>query len=168
MSQLCFEDLNVGDRWKSLGRTVTQADVVNFAGMTGDYDPLHMDHEFARDTPFGKPIAHGLLGLAWVAGLGSHSPSVRTIAFLRIVRWEFRRPIYVGDTLYAENEVTDKSLMGRRSGHITWRRRLYNQGDELLQEGEFETLVALAKVQRRAPDVTTAAADPAAPKRAAG
>lgn len=169
MSQtLHFEELNIGDNWKSLGRTVTEADVVNFAGMTGDYDPLHVDHEFARNTPFGKPIAHGLLGLSWVAGLGSHSPSVRTIAFLRIVKWEFHRPIYVGDTVHVENEVIEKSLNGRRSGHVTWRRRLYNQCDEVLQEGQFETLVALAHVQRRAADVPSQVVAAIPAKRAAG
>ncbi len=169
MSQpLHFEDLNVGDSWKSLGRTVTEADVVNFAGMTGDYDPLHVDHEYARSTPFGKPIAHGLLGLSWVAGLGSHSPTVRTIAFLRIAKWEFLRPIYVGDTVHVENEVIEKSLKGRRSGHITWCRRLYNQCDEVLQEGHFETLVAVARVQRRSPDVATPVGATLPAKRAAG
>lgn len=73
---LHFGDLAVGDHWTSFGRTVTETDVVNFAGMTGDYDPLHVDHEFARQTPFGKPIAHGLLGLSLVAGLASQCPSV--------------------------------------------------------------------------------------------
>ena len=80
---LYFENIAVGETWTSLGRTITEADVVNFAGMTGDYDPLHVDHEFARQTPFGKPIAHGLLGLSLVAGLSSHFPCVKTIAFMK-------------------------------------------------------------------------------------
>jgi acyl dehydratase len=168
---LYFEDLNVGDCWASLARTVTQADVVNFAGMTGDYDPLHVDHEYASETPFGKPIAHGLLGLSWVAGLGSHSPSVRTLAFLRITKWEFVQPIYVGDTVHVKTEIVDKHLKGRRSGHVTWRRRLVNQADQVLQEGTFETLVSVAHVARRTREVTssaTAVAGSVSSNRAAG
>lgn len=154
MSELLhFEDLSVGDCWTSLGRTITETDVVNFAGVTGDYDPLHVDHEYARQTPFGKPIAHGLLGLSLVAGLGSHCPCVRTIAFLKIENWEFRKPIYVGDTVHAETEVIDKRTNGRRTGYVTWRRQLVNQAGEVVQSGVFHTLVSVAAVQRVRKDV---------------
>ena len=150
---LYFENLAVGDSWKSLGRTITESDVVNFAGMTGDYDPLHMDHEFARETPFGKPIAHGLLGLSLVAGLSSHFPSVRTIAFMKIENWEFLKPIYIGDTVHAETEVTGKRMNGRRTGCVTWCRRLVNQSGDVVQSGTFETLVSVKQVQRNRPKV---------------
>jgi len=145
---LHFEELTVGDRWTSLGRTITETDIVNFAGMTGDYDPLHVDHEFARQTPFGKPIAQGLLGLSLVAGLASQCPSVRTIAFLKIEKWEFLKPIYIGDTVHAETEVIGKNANGRRTGFVTWRRQLVNQTGAVVQSGIFQTLVAVAKVQR--------------------
>src|SRR5262245_41641888 len=93
---LYFDQIQVGDTWESPARTVTEADVVNFAGLTGDYNPLHVDHEFARGTPFGKPLAHGLLGLSLVAGLGSHSPWMRTVAFVRIREWNFIKPVFIG------------------------------------------------------------------------
>ena len=64
---LYLQDLLPGDEWESLARTVTEADVVNFAGVSGDFNPLHVDHEAARATSFGRPIAHGLLGMA-IAG----------------------------------------------------------------------------------------------------
>ncbi len=170
---LHFEDLAIGDSWKSLGRTVTETDVVNFAGMTGDYDPLHVDHEFARQTPFGKPIAHGLLGLAWVAGLASQCPCVRTIAFLKIESWEFLKPIYIGDTVHVVTEVIDKQLNGRRTGYVTWRRRLVNQAGLVVQSGVFQTLVSVAQVQRSRQEITpptpvVAPVNHAPVKRAAG
>jgi acyl dehydratase len=171
---LHFEDLAVGDRWISLGRTVTETDIVNFAGLSGDYNPLHVDHEYARQTPFGKPIAHGLLGLSLVAGLASQCPAVRTIAFLKIESWEFHKPIYIGDTLHAETEVIGKAANGRRTGYVTWRRRLVNQAGDIVQSGIFQTLVSVARVQREpttvAPPVASAAAEgaPLAVKRVAG
>ncbi|MHB0957354.1 MAG: MaoC/PaaZ C-terminal domain-containing protein [Pirellulaceae bacterium] len=155
---LHFEDLAVGDRWISLGRTVTETDIVNFAGMTGDYDPLHVDHEFARQTPFGKPIAHGLLGLSLVAGLASQCPSVRTIAFLKIESWEFLKPIYIGDTVHAETEVLTKNANGRRTGFVTWRRCLVNQVGDVVQSGIFQTLVSVAQIHRKQSEIPTAAA----------
>ncbi|MGE0761407.1 MAG: MaoC/PaaZ C-terminal domain-containing protein [Pirellulaceae bacterium] len=139
---LYFDNLAVGDRWKSRGRTVTEADVVNFAGITGDYDPLHVDHEFARQTPFGKPIAHGLLGLTFLAGLGSHSPAIHTVAFVGIRQWDFRKPLLVGDTIYAVNEIVALEVNNRRRGRVTWKRQLVNHRGDVLQEGIFETLVA--------------------------
>lgn len=170
---LHFDDLAVGDQWTSLGRTVTETDIVNFAGMTGDFDPLHVDHEFARQTPFGKPIAHGLLGLSLVAGLASQCPSVRTIAFLKIEDWEFLKPIYIGDTVHAETEVVAKNANGRRTGYVTWQRRLVNQSGEVVQSGVFQTLVAVARAQHtpaEVPAATTAtpAEDRVAAKRAVG
>jgi acyl dehydratase len=155
---LHFEDLVVGNCWKSLGRTVTETDIVNFAGITGDYSSLHVDHEFARQTPFGKPIAHGLLGLSLVAGLASQCPSVRTIAFLKIENWEFLKPIYVGDTVHAETEVIGKNANGRRTGYVTWRRRLVNQSGDVVQSGVFQTLVSAAQVHRNPTEVPSAAA----------
>jgi acyl-CoA hydrolase len=111
--------------------------------------------------PFGKPIAHGLLGLSLVAGLSSHYPSVRTLAFLKIDKWEFLKPIYIGDTVYAETEVTDMQLNGRRSGHVIWKRRLVNQAGDVLQSGTFRTLVSLARVHRKPQSTPQKKAEPA-------
>src|SRR5262249_42132347 len=94
---LTFDDLAVGAGWESPARTVTEADVVGFAGISGDFNPLHMDHEAARQGPFGKPVAHGLLGLAIASGLASHSPRVETLAFLAILEWKFLHPIAFGE-----------------------------------------------------------------------
>lgn len=138
---LSFDDVQVGDRWISQGRTITETDVVNFSGLTGDYNPLHVDHEYARGTPFGKPIAHGLLGMSLVAGLGSHSPAMRTAAFVRIIEWRFLKPLFIGDTVHVETEVVAMQANARRRGLITWVRRLVNQDGDIVQEGTTETLV---------------------------
>ncbi len=140
---LYFDMIEVGQRWESPRRTVTQADVSMFAGLTGDYDPLHMDHEFARNSPFGQPIAHGLLGMSFVAGLASNAPRVHTVAFESVAKWDFMRPIYFGDTVHVINEVIEKSPQGKRRGHVQWKRQLVNQKGEVVQEGIFETLVSV-------------------------
>ena len=141
---LYFNDVEIGETWDSPARTVTETDIVNFAGMTGDYNPLHVDHEFAKDTLFGKPIAHGLLGLSFVAGLGSFSPWMRTAAFVRICDWKFLKPIFIGDTVYVRTEIVAKEIRGRgRRGLITWKRQLVNQAGVVVQEGTTETLVEI-------------------------
>lgn len=141
---LFFDDVQAGDRWTSPGRTITETDLVNFAGLTGDYDPLHVDHEYARQTPFGRRIAHGLFGLSLVAGLGSHSPWMRTAAFVRIVEWKFQKPMHIGDTVHVETEIVEKQRSkGRRRGSIIWRRSLVNQAGETVQIGTTETLVQI-------------------------
>src|SRR5262249_16704718 len=94
-----FDDVEVGQEWESPGRTVTEADIVYFAGVSGDFNPIHVDHEFARTTPFRRPVAHGLLVLSVSSGLGLHSPAMRTLAFLQIREWKFVGPVYIGDTV---------------------------------------------------------------------
>src|SRR5712692_3060671 len=96
---LYYDDVEVGQQWESLGRTVTETDIVNFAGLSGDFNPIHIDHEFAKTTPFRKPIAHGLLVWSISSGLAANAPPMRTLAFLSIRDWRFHGPVFVGDTI---------------------------------------------------------------------
>ncbi len=137
-----FEDLAVGQEWLSLGRTVLESDIGNFACLTGDFNPLHVDHEFAANSLYRKPLAHGLLGISWAAGLGSHFPRVNTLAFSAVRDWEFLKPVYAGDTLHLVTTVLDKIENGRRSGKVAWLLKLMNQRAECVQQGVFETIVS--------------------------
>ena len=140
-SALHFDDIVIGQKWVSPNRTVTEADVINFASLTGDFNPLHVDYEYAANTVYRQPIAHGLLGLSWVAGLGSYFPHVKTVAFAAVRNWEFIRPLYFGDTVHVETIAVSKEATGRRRGKAVWERKLINQRNEVVQQGVFETLV---------------------------
>ncbi|HIF31498.1 MAG TPA: dehydratase [Planctomycetes bacterium] len=156
MKYLHFEDVEVGDHWTSPSRTILESDILGFAGLTGDFDPLHVDHVYARESPFGRPIAHGLFGLSLVAGLASQCPAIRTLAFVSITEWQFRNPMYVGDTVHAVTRVEEKRPHGRKSGMVTWRRELVNQEGAIVQMGNFTTLVALARAGERKSKATGA------------
>ena len=139
---LFFDDVEVGQHWESQGRTVTEADVVNFAGLSGDFNAIHVDHEFAKSTPFRRPIAHGLLAWAISSGLGLYCPAMRTQAFLSIRDWQFKGPIFIGDTIRLRTTVLEKETRSRgRRGIIAWRRQIVNQEDKVVQEGIITTLV---------------------------
>ena len=146
-----FDDLVVGDEWESPRRTVTQADVVLFAGISGDFNPIHVDHHAAERGPYGRPVAHGLLGLAIASGLMSQAPRLDTLAFLAILEWRFHHPILFGDTIHGVSrvEALEPSGNGRR-GVVTWYRRILNQDDRLVQEGRTQTLVR-ARPKRKSP-----------------
>jgi acyl dehydratase len=158
---LPFDKLEVGQQHTSRARTVTEADVINFAGVSGDFDSLHVDREFAAQTPFGQTIAHGLLGLSWVTGMATHCPPVQTEAFLGIREWKFLKPIFIGDTLHLVNEVAELHEKGRRRGRVLWRRQLINQHGEVVQEGIFETYVAKSRKAPQRPHFDTNAAQDA-------
>jgi acyl dehydratase len=160
---LYFDDVEVGQEWESPGRTVTETDIVNFAGISGDFNPIHMDHEFAKTTPFRRPIAHGLLVFTIGSGLGVNSPPMRTIAFVQVKEWNFTEPIYIGDTIRIRSKVLEKTLRGRgRRGEIVWSRILVNQEGKVVQEGKLVTLVeGRASIRNRAPrEVTTGTVEP--------
>ena len=143
MDALWFDDVELDQQWTSPARTVTEVDVVNFASVTGDYNPLHIDHHFASQSVYRKPIAHGLLGLSWVAGLGSTSPSMKTVAFTAVKQWDFVAPIFFGDTVHVLTRCLAKTPKGKKAGQIQWERMLINQRDQVVQKGVFETLVAM-------------------------
>src|SRR2546423_15093934 len=112
-NHLYFDDFHVEDEWISLGRTVTETDVVNFAGVSGDFNPIHMDHEFAKTTPFRRPIAHGLLVFAIGSGLGGTCPPMRTVAFLQARAWNFKEPLFIGDTVKLKSRAIATTPRGR-------------------------------------------------------
>ena len=141
-SILSFDDLHIGDEWESPRRTITQTEIVLFAGLSGDFNPIHMDHSSAERGAFGRPIAHGLLGLAIASGLMSQAPRVDTLAFLGILEWKFHHPIFPGDTIHGLSRVEALEPRGNgRRGLVTWHRGIFNQDGRLVQEGRTQTIV---------------------------
>ncbi|MGE3805276.1 MAG: MaoC/PaaZ C-terminal domain-containing protein [Gemmataceae bacterium] len=141
-SHLFFDDIEVGHEWVSPGRTITQTDIVNFAGLSGDFNPIHIDHEFARTTAFRQPIAHGLLVWSISTGLALHSPAMRTLALLSIREWHFRNPVFVGDTIRVRTKLLEKEVRARgKRATMAWQRHIINQEDKIIQEGVALTLV---------------------------
>ena len=145
---LFYEDLVRAHCWRSQEREVTRELVMQFAELTGDHDPLHVDDEFASETPFRQPVAHGLLGLSLLAGLSSNCPRVKTVAFTGIESWQFKRPIFFGDVVHAETEVVQLEPYGRRAGKVTWFRQLVNQDGHVVQQGDLQTIVAARSVMK--------------------
>jgi Acyl dehydratase len=141
---LYFEDFQVGQRFTTPARTVTEADIVHFAGISGDYNPIHTDAEFARSTPFGTRIAHGLLVLSMLTGLRQRSGHFEgtIIAWLEIKNYRFLKPVFIGDTIQGETEILEKRETSRPDrGVLVQRVRVVNQRGEVVQEGEFVTMV---------------------------
>ena len=100
-----YADLHVGMSFRSPGRTITDADLVGFAGLTGDYSELHTSEVYAKNSQFGRRVAHGLLGLAYAHGLmWARTGELRetAVAFLGINEWKFLGPIFVGDTIFVK------------------------------------------------------------------
>ena len=161
-SHLYFDDLAVGQEWESQGRTVTEADIVNFAGLSGDFNPIHVDHEFARSTPFRQPIAHGLLVWAMSSGLSLYAPPMRTQAFLGVRDWSFVGPVFAGDTIRIRSKVMEKESRSRgRRGVVTWQREILKQDGTIVQHGATITLVE-GRSNSRADDAEQAPAPPSA------
>lgn len=146
MDPLYFDDLQEGDSWRSRARTITETDVVNFACLTGDFDPLHVDHEHSRRSPFGRPVVHGLLGMSYLTGLSSNAPAVHSDAFLGIHEWQFLKPLYIGDTIHVITSVASLTRTSSRRGRVVWRRQLVNQAGEVVQQGLLETSVVHSSV----------------------
>jgi acyl dehydratase len=139
-----LEDFKAGQVFDSPARTITEADVMSFAGLSGDYNPIHTDAEFAAGTPFKQRIAHGLLGLAVLSGLGSRSGALdgTALAFLGIEEWKFAKPILFGDTVRVRMTVLEARAASKPgTGVLKRRMELLNQRGEVAQSGVFVTLV---------------------------
>ncbi len=139
-----FEEFQVGQRIHTVGRTVTESDVVTFAGLSGDYNQIHTDAEFSRGTPFGERIAHGLLGLSIASGLAMRTGVLEgtVLAFREITEWKFVKPILIGDTIHVELEVVETKAMPRIGGGIVGIAvEVINQRAEVVMRGRWTVLV---------------------------
>ncbi len=140
---LHYEDFEVGRSWRTAARTIGEADVTAFAGLTGDYTYLHTDAESASDSPFGARIAHGLLGLSYLSGLVARMGILEgTVEAFMGLEMKFRKAIMFDDTVHAEVEVRDKRVTSKGQGLVTLGLTLKNQRDEPVQEGEFVLMMA--------------------------
>ena len=147
---LYFEDFTVGQKFVTKARTITEADIVNFAGLSWDHNQLHTDAEYAASTLYGKRIAHGLLGVVAHAGLSYELTEESLLALLELT-WQFKAPIYIGDTIHVEQTV--KNLRESRSadrGILTFEKEVINQKDEVVQTGTTTILLARRATQDRA------------------
>lgn len=140
---LYFEEMDEGLEMASPGRTVTETDIVLFAGLSGDYNQLHTNAEYARGTRFGQRIAHGLLGLSMASGLASRLGFIESTAIAFIgLEWKFKAAILIGDTITMTARVVRKREMRRLGGGIVvFGVTLKNQRGETVQEGEWTMLV---------------------------
>lgn len=138
--EVCFEDLSVGDESLSASRTVTEADLVNFAALIGWYDPLHCDSVYAGKSIFKKRVAPGLLGLALSNGLcrGCIATGAGRAAVLAFadVQWSFKKPIFIGDTIHVRQVISDKKESGKADrGLVVLDVSVVNQHGTVVQEG---------------------------------
>ena len=141
-SRRYFDDIEVGEEYESPGRTVTETDIVMFAGLSGDYNILHTDAEFMKQSIFGERIAHGLLGLSIQSGLFTRATLPYATIALSGLRWKFKGPIKIGDTIRVRARVSAKKETEKpERGLVTLERRVVNQRDEVVQEGETDLLV---------------------------
>lgn len=142
---LYFEEFEPGLHISSPGRTITEADIMLFAGLTGDFNSIHTDAEFSRNTPFGERVAHGLLGLSIASGLATRTGMLEqtVIAFREIGDWKFIRPVRIGDTVHTEMEVKElKELRRIGGGSVMIEVSLVNQQGETTMKGNWTVLVA--------------------------
>ena len=147
---LSFDQLEFGQEWTSEGRLIRADDIHEFADLTGDRNPIHLDPAYAATTPYRQCIAHGLLGVAISSGLALDAPKVRTITLLHIREWRFAGPIFIGDEVRVRNRVVGKTPRGvGRRGEVEWQVQVVNQRGEVVQEGVTATLVEGQAVARR-------------------
>lgn len=142
-----YEDLYEGLRFRSPGRTITDADLVSFAGLTGDYSELHTSDVYAQASQFGRKVAHGMMGLAYAHGLmWPRTGELRetAVAFLGINDWKFVGPIFVGDTIFVEYELAElRDSKSRPEQAIAiFDVRVVKQDGSIVQQGRKALLVS--------------------------
>jgi 3-hydroxybutyryl-CoA dehydratase len=144
MALVHLEEIEVGTGFQTARRTVTEADIAAFAGVSGDFNPLHTDEIFAREeTPFEGRIAHGPLVLSMSYGLRSVRDDWKILALVECQR-RFRAPVYPGDTVWASYEVLDRRASRSRPGRgfVTLGVQVHSDRGEIVQEGRDVLMVA--------------------------
>ncbi|HKZ02169.1 MAG TPA: MaoC/PaaZ C-terminal domain-containing protein [Pyrinomonadaceae bacterium] len=143
MESLYFEDFELGQEFITRSRTITEADVVAFAGLSGDFNPLHTDEEFAKKTVFGTRIAHGLLGLSIASGLINQlGIAEKTVMAFLGLNWTFKAALKFGDTISVRQRVIEKRETSKTDrGILRLAISVINQHGEVVQEGEHTLMI---------------------------
>ena len=142
-----YADLRVGMSFRSPGRTITDADIVGFSGLTGDYSELHTSDVYAKNSQFGRRVAQGMLGLAYAHGLmWARTGELRetAIAFLGISEWKFVGPIFIGDTIFVNYRIAElrESKSRPTQAIATFDVEVVDQTDRVVQRGRKALLVS--------------------------
>jgi 3-hydroxybutyryl-CoA dehydratase len=144
-----FEEFKIGDKIITAGRTVTESDIVSYAGLSGDFNQIHTDAAYASTQMFKQRVAHGLLGLSIASGLAVQTGFMEktVMAFREILEWKFSKPIFIGDTISVDIEVLELKAMPRLGGgSVTIKLTVKNQHDDVVQQGTWLALM-LSKPQ---------------------
>ncbi len=140
-----FEEFEAGQKIVSMGRTITESDLVTFAGFSGDYNQIHTDAEFSKESGFGQRVAHGLLGLSVASGLAVQTGLMEgtIMAFREINNWRFSLPIFIGDTIHVVLEVQEMKAFPRLGGGaVVLELDVKNQRDETVMKGTWKALIS--------------------------
>lgn len=138
-----FEQFEIGQQLVTAARTITETDIVNFAGMTGDFNQIHTDAEYAAKDTFGQRVAHGLLVQSIATGLAVQSGIIEgTVLAFREQSAKFSLPVFIGDTVHVQLEITEiKALPRLGGGNINMKYAVYNQHGKAVQRGDWVMLI---------------------------
>lgn len=138
-----FEDFEIGEEAVTAGRTITETDIVNFAGLTGDWNEIHTNKELAERSLFKQRIAHGALVFSVATGLsvrlGQTADTV--IAFYGLDRLRFVKPTFIGDTIHVRQKIESKSERDPTSGIVTILNEVINQREEVVVSYTAKVLI---------------------------
>lgn len=140
---LYFEEFAVGQTMRTRGRTITEADIVQFGALTGDFNPMHFDAHYMREHLLGARVAHGMLTLSYAVGQAYQLGFMeRTTLAFRELTVKFSQPVFIGDTLHVEIEIVELKEAARLNGGlVTMDFRIVNQEGVAVQKGQWKTLV---------------------------
>ena len=140
---LFFEEIEVGRSYLTRGRTIGEGDIMNFAGLVGDYTPLHVDEHYSRQTQYGGRIAHGPLTLAVAIGMMTQLGLIdENVLGLLNLNWDFSGPVKIGDTIHARVTIAEARPTSKRvTGIVKFRFEVINHREEMVQDGHMTIMV---------------------------
>lgn len=141
---LWFEEFEEGESLTTTGRTVSETDIINFAGISGDFNQVHTNAEYSKQTIFGQRVAHGLLVLSIATGLLVQTGLLHGTmgAFREISRWKFRLPVFIGDTIHVAMKILKTHPVPRmKGGMVVFGLDVVNQKEEIVMNGNWEVFM---------------------------
>ena len=139
-----FEEFQLGQQITTAGRTITEADIINFAGISGDFNQMHVDADYSKNSAFGQRVAHGFLVLSVISGLAVQTGVMEgtVIAFREVSEWKFAKPVFIGDTVNAVLDVKEiKEIRRIGGGSVTIEVGVENQHGDIVMKGTWVVLI---------------------------